>query len=93
MKGTTNMLYFKKFANKKVATVHGEIEIDEEGKVKGLTAEQEKEFADTPGFEYEEKKQPAKKQEPKEEESKPAPKKTTARKTTTRKTTTKKDEE
>ncbi|MGI4427223.1 DUF7349 domain-containing protein, partial [Klebsiella pneumoniae] len=39
------MLYYKKLLDKKMATVYGTVEIDKDGVVKGLTKEQEKEFA------------------------------------------------
>ncbi|ARM69153.1 hypothetical protein [Staphylococcus phage Stab22] len=88
------MLYYKKLIDKKMATVYGTVEIDKDGVVKGLTKEQEKEFANVPGFEFKEEKKTTRKQsastskeEPKEEE-----KKTSTRKTTARKTTAKKDE-
>lgn len=88
------MLYYKKLIDKKMATVYGTVEIDKDGVVKGLTKEQEKEFANVPGFEFEEEKKTTRKQsastskeEPKEEE-----KKTSTRKSTARKTTAKKDE-
>lgn len=78
--------------NLQMATVHGTLEIDDKGVVKGLTQEQEKEFANVPGFEFEEPKKTTKKQsasankaEPKEEEKKTSTRKSTARKTTTKK--------
>lgn len=78
--------------NIQMATVHGTLEIDDKGVVKGLTKEQEKEFANVPGFEFEEEKKTTKKQttstnkaEPKEEEKKTSTRKSTARKTTTKK--------
>ncbi|ARM69366.1 hypothetical protein vBSauS24_12 [Staphylococcus phage vB_Sau_S24] len=87
------MLYYKKLIDKKMATIYGTVDIDKDGVVKGLTKEQEKEFANVPGFEFEEEKKTTRKQsastskeEPKEEEKK------TTRKSTTRKTTAKKDE-
>lgn len=87
------MLYYKKLTGKKMATIYGTVEIDKDGVVKGLTKEQEKEFANVPGFEFKEEKKTTRKQsastskeEPKEEEKK------TTRKTTARKTTAKKDE-
>lgn len=97
------MLYYKKLLNTKMATIYGTVEIDKDGVVKGLTKEQEKEFANTPGFDFEEEKKQAtrkqttstsKDEEPKEEEKKASTRKTTGttRKTTTRKTTAKKDE-
>lgn len=95
------MLYYKKLIDKKMATVYGTVEIDKDGVVKGLTKEQEKEFANVPGFEFEEEKKTTRKQsastnkeEPKEEEKKVSTRKTTSttRKSTARKTTAKKDE-
>lgn len=95
------MLYYKKLLDKKMATVYGTVEIDKDGLVKGLTKEQEKEFANVPGFEFEEEKKTTRKQsastskeEPKEEEKKASTRKATSttRKPTTRKTTAKKDE-
>ena len=95
------MLYYKKLIDKKMATVYGTVEIDKDGVVKGLTKEQEKEFANVPGFEFEEEKKTTRKQsastskeeEPKEEEKKTTRKSTsTTRKSTARKTTAKKDE-
>ena len=95
------MLYYKKLIDKKMATVYGTVEIDKDGVVKGLTKEQEKEFANVPGFEFEEEKKTTRKQSAstsKEEESKEEEKKTTrkststTRKSTARKTTAKKDE-
>ena len=95
------MLYYKKLIDKKMATVYGTVEIDKDGVVKGLTKEQEKEFANVPGFEFEEEKKTTRKQsastskeEPKEEEKKTSTRKTTSttRKSTARKTTAKKDE-
>ena len=96
------MLYYKKLIDKKMATVYGTVEIDKDGVVKGLTKEQEKEFANVPGFEFEEEKKTTRKQsastskeeEPKEEEKKASTRKTTSttRKSTARKTTAKKDE-
>lgn len=94
------MLYYKKLIDKKMATVYGTVEIDKDGVVKGLTKEQEKEFANVPGFEFEEEKKTTRKQttstskeeEPKEEEKKTSTRKSTSRKTTARKTTAKKDE-
>lgn len=95
------MLYYKKLIDKKMATVYGTVEIDKDGVVKGLTKEQEKEFANVPGFEFEEEKKTTRKQsastskeeEPKEEEKKTTRKTTsTTRKSTARKTTAKKDE-
>ena len=83
------MLYYKKLIDKKMATVYGTVEIDKDGVVKGLTKEQEKEFANVPGFEFEEEKKTTRKQSAstsKEEEKK------TTRKSTARKTTAKKDE-
>lgn len=88
--------------NIQMATVHGTLEIDDKGVVKGLTQEQEKEFANVPGFEFEEQKKTVKKQsaptskeeEPKEGEKKASTRKSTSttRKSTARKTTSKKDE-
>ena len=96
------MLYYKKLIDKKMATVYGTVEIDKDGVVKGLTKEQEKEFANVPGFEFEEEKKTTRKQsastskeeEPKEEEKKASTRKSTStnRKSTARKTTAKKDE-
>ena len=83
------MLYYKKLIDKKMATVYGTVEIDKDGVVKGLTKEQEKEFANVPGFEFKEEKKTTRKQSAstsKEEEKK------TTRKSTARKTTAKKDE-
>lgn len=90
LKGMQCMLRFNQLRNIKMATIHGEVEVDSEGLVKGLTDEQEKTFKDIPGFEYEEaqKKAPVSKEEPKKVE----PKKEVAKKTT-RRTTTKKTEE
>ncbi len=89
------MLHYYK-PNLKIATIYGEITVDENGKVSGLTKTQEKDFKDILGYTYTEDKKPqAKKEEPKEEnkeEVKTEPKKKTTRRTT-RKTTTKKDEE
>ncbi|UXE02620.1 hypothetical protein Biyabedamokiny2_00048 [Staphylococcus phage Biyabeda-mokiny_2] len=65
------MLYYKKLLDKKMATVYGTVEIDKDGVVKGLTKEQEKEFANVPGFEFEEEKKTTRK--------------STARKTTAKK--------
>lgn len=79
-----------------MATVYGTVEIDKDGVVKGLTKEQEKEFANVPGFEFEEEKKTTRKQSAstsKEEEKKTTRKSTsTTRKSTARKTTAKKDE-
>ena len=90
------MLYYKKLIDKKMATVYGKVEIDKDGVVKGLTKEQEKEFANVPGFEFEEEKKTTRKQSAstsKEEEKKTTRKSTsTTRKSTARKTTAKKDE-
>lgn len=95
------MLYYKKLPDKKMATIYGTVEIDKNGVVKGLNKEQEKEFANVPGFELKEEKKTTKKQsattnkeEPKEEEKKVSTRKTTSttRKSTARKTTAKKDE-
>lgn len=90
------MLYYKKLIDKKMATVYGTVEIDKDGVVKGLTKEQEKEFANVPGFEFEEEKKTTRKQSAstsKEEEKKTTRKSTsTTRKSTARKTTAKKDE-
>lgn len=90
------MLYYKKLIDKKMATVYGTVEIDKDGVVKGLTKEQEKEFANVPGFEFEEEKKTTRKQSAstsKEEEKKTTRKTTsTTRKSTARKTTAKKDE-
>lgn len=95
------MLYYKKLLNTKMATIYGTVDIDKDGVVKGLTREQEKEFANVPGFEFEEEKKTTRKQststskeEPKEEEKKASTRKTTSttRKSTARKTTAKKDE-
>ena len=87
------MLKFTKNKAEKIATIHGTLTIKEDGTVEGLTPEQEKEFSNIPGFEFEEEKKTTRKQsastskeEPKEEEKK------TTRKSTTRKTTAKKDE-
>ncbi|QDJ97442.1 hypothetical protein PALS1_008 [Staphylococcus phage PALS_1] len=93
------MLYYKKLLDKKMATVYGTVEIDKDGVVKGLTKEQEKEFANVPGFEFEEEKTTRKqsastsKEEPKEEEKKASTRKATSttKKSTARKTTAKKD--
>ncbi|BAO47120.1 hypothetical protein CF75_gp073 [Staphylococcus phage phiSA12] len=74
------MLYYKKLLDKKMATVYGTVEIDKDGVVKGLTKEQEKEFANVPGFEFEEEKKTTRKAT------------STTRKSTARKTTAKKDE-
>ena len=86
------MLYYKKLVGKKMATIYGTVEIDKDGVVKGLNKEQEKEFANVPGFEFEEEKKTTKKQsattnkeEPKEEEKKASTRKSTARKTTAKK--------
>lgn len=92
------MLKYNKSKTNKMATIYGNLTIKEDGTVEGLTAEQEKEFANIPGFEYTEDKKPAPKKETKQEdkeENKQEPKKTTstAKKTTARKTTTKKTEE
>lgn len=86
------MLYFHR-PNIKIATVHGELEVDENGKVTGLTKAQEKEFKDIVGYTYEEEKTTTNKSTKKEdvEEKKPTTRKTT-RKTTTRKTTKKEEE-
>ena len=90
------MLYYKKLIDKKMATVYGTVEIDKDGVVKGLTKGQEKEFANVPGFEFEEEKKTTRKQSAstsKEEEKKTTRKSTsTTRKSTARKTTAKKDE-
>ena len=90
------MLYYKKLIDKKMATVYGTVEIDKDGVVKGLTKEQEKEFANVPGFEFEEENKTTRKQSAstsKEEEKKTTRKSTsTTRKSTARKTTAKKDE-
>ena len=90
------MLYYKKLIDKKMDTVYGTVEIDKDGVVKGLTKEQEKEFANVPGFEFEEEKKTTRKQSAstsKEEEKKTTRKSTsTTRKSTARKTTAKKDE-
>jgi len=55
------MLENKSLANKKVATVYGDINFDDKGQSKDLTAAQQKELGKLPGFKYvEEKKAPAK---------------------------------
>lgn len=94
------MLKFTKNKAEKIATIHGTLTIKEDGTVEGLTPEQEKSFANVPGFEFTEDKKPAPKkedtkEEPKEEEKKASTRKSTSttRKTTTRKTTAKKDED
>ena len=55
------MLYYKKLIDKKMATIYGTVDIDKDGVVKGLTKEQEKEFANVPGFEFEEEKKTTRK--------------------------------
>lgn len=94
------MLKFTKNKAEKIATIHGTLTIKEDGTVEGLTPEQEKSFANVPGFEFTEDKKPAPKkedtkEEPKEEEKKASTRKSTSttRKSTTRKTTAKKDED
>ena len=83
------MLKYKK-SNIKMATVYGNLTIDAEGKVQGLTETQEKEFSNLEGFTFEEDKKPQPKKNPKVEQKEQEPKKTTRK--TTRKTSTKKDE-
>lgn len=94
------MLKFTKNKAEKIATIHGTLTIKEDGTVEGLTPEQEKSFANVPGFEFTEDKKSAPKkedtkEEPKEEEKKASTRKSTSttRKSTTRKTTAKKDED
>lgn len=97
------MLKFTKNKAEKIATIHGTLTIKEDGTVEGLTPEQEKEFSNIPGFEFEEEKKTTRKQssstskeeEPKEEEKKASTRKSTSttRKSTARKTTAKKDED
>lgn len=90
------MLKFTKNKAEKIATIHGTLTIKEDGTVEGLTPEQEKSFANVPGFEFTEDKKPApKKEDTKEEEKKASTRKSTSttRKSTTRKTTAKKDED
>lgn len=96
------MLKFTKNKAEKIATIHGTLTIKEDGTVEGLTPEQEKEFSNVPGFEFEEEKKTTRKQsastskeEPKEEEKKASTRKSTSttRKSTARKTTAKKDED
>lgn len=94
------MLKFTKNKAEKIATIHGTLTIKEDGTVEGLTPEQEKSFANVPGFEFTEDKKPAPKKEDTKEEAKEEEKKastrkstSTTRKSTTRKTTAKKDED
>lgn len=93
------MLKYIKNKTNKLATIYGTLTVKEDGTVEGLTAEQEKSFANIPGFDFEEeKKQATRKQttatskdkEPKEEEKKASTRKSTG---TTRKTTVKKTED
>jgi len=74
------MLINQSLANKKLATVYGEITFNEKGESKDLKADQEKVIGALPGFTIKtESKAPAKKEEPKEEakaETKAAPKRT-----------------
>ncbi|ARQ95841.1 hypothetical protein qdsa001_85 [Staphylococcus phage qdsa001] len=64
-----------------MATVHGQVEVDDKGVVKGLTAKQEKDFANLPGFTHMEDKKTTKKEvKPKEEKEEKKPTKKTTKK-------------
>ncbi|AFV80906.1 hypothetical protein [Staphylococcus phage SAP6] len=70
-----------KLKNIKMATVHGQVEVDDKGVVKGLTAKQEKDFANLPGFTHMEDKKTTKKEvKPKEEKEEKKPTKKTTKK-------------
>ncbi|WAX23283.1 hypothetical protein VL10_ORF92 [Staphylococcus phage vB_SauM_VL10] len=70
-----------KLKNIKMATVHGQVEVDDKGVVKGLTAKQEKDFANLPGFTHIEDKKTTKKEvKPKEEKEEKKPTKKTTKK-------------
>ncbi|AFO70732.1 hypothetical protein BH792_gp028 [Staphylococcus phage Stau2] len=70
-----------KLKNIKMATVHGQVEVDDKGVVKGLTAKQEKDFANLPGFTHMEDKKITKKEvKPKEEKEEKKPTKKTTKK-------------
>ncbi|BBI90206.1 hypothetical protein RP15_gp015 [Staphylococcus phage vB_Sau-RP15] len=70
-----------KLKNIKMATVHGQVEVDDKGVVKGLTAKQEKDFANLPGFTHMEDKKTTKKEvKPKEEKEEKRPIKKTTKK-------------
>lgn len=71
------MLINKNLAGMKVATEFGEVEFNENGETKDLTAEQAEKLAKLPGFELKEEEKAAPK---KEEKKAPAKKASTAKK-------------
>lgn len=94
------MLYNFEHRGKTLATHYGDLEVTEDGEVKGLTKAQEQLMGKLHGFRYEEPEVAPKKTstaksstDSKETEKKTTTRKTPAKKTTTRKTTTKKTEE
>ncbi|UVD42494.1 hypothetical protein SSP49_126 [Staphylococcus phage SSP49] len=80
-----------KLKNIKMATVHGQVEVDDKGVVKGLTAKQEKDFANLPGFTHMEDKKTTKKEVKPKEEKEVKPKEEKEEKKPTKKTTKKED--
>lgn len=81
------MLYNFEYRGKSLATHYGDLEVGDDGVIKGLTKAQEQAMGNLEGFRYEESKvAPKKTTETKSSTTKTTPKKTTARKTTTKKT-------
>lgn len=92
------MLYNFDYKGKTLATHYGDLEVGEDGVIKGLTKAQEQAMGKLQGFRYEEpevapKKTASKSSTTKSSTASKSTSKSTPKKTTTRKTTTKKTEE
>lgn len=80
------MLYNFDYKGKTLATHYGDLEVGEDGVIKGLTKAQEQAMGNLQGFRYEEPEVAPKKTTASKSTSKTIPKKTTTRKTSTKKT-------
>lgn len=80
------MLYNFDYKGKTLATHYGDLEVGEDGVIKGLTKAQEQAMGNLQGFRYEEPEVAPKKTTASKSTSKTTPKKTTTRKTSTKKT-------
>lgn len=80
------MLYNFDYRGKTLATHYGDLEVGEDGVIKGLTKAQEQAMGNLQGFRYEEPEVAPKKTTASKSTSKTTPKKTTTRKTSTKKT-------
>lgn len=93
------MLYNFDYRGKTLATHYGDLEVGEDGVIKGLTKAQEQAMGNLQGFRYEEpevapkKTTASKASTTKSNTASKSTSKTTPKKTTTRKTSTKKTEE